>query len=149
MRYAVALIMALTLNATANLMMKFGIERFKASGVSMTQGTGTVLLALLSNWVLLLGLCFFASNVVLYTYALKGFPISTAYPIMVSAGFAIIAIVAWKYLGETLSRGQWVGVFCIMLGVYLVAREMRTSPELKPNPAPIQARADGNAELDV
>ncbi len=130
MKYAIALVMALMLNATANLMMKFGVERFKASGATLPHGAGALAAALLSNWVLLLGLCFFAANVVLYTYALKAFPISTAYPIMVSTGFAIIMLVAWRYLGETLTRGQWAGVILILLGVWLVAREMKPSDAL-------------------
>ena len=124
MKYGIALFLALTLNAIANLMMKFGIERFKAAGVSMQQGLVPVGTALLTNWVLMLGLCCFAINVVLYTFALKGFPISIAYPIMVSGGFAIISIVAWIYLGETLSQLQWLGVGLILVGVWLVARHV-------------------------
>ncbi len=127
MKYGIALFLALTLNATANLMMKFGVERLKLSGVSMQQGLVPLGTAIVSNWVLMLGLCCFASNIVLYTFALKGFPISIAYPIMVSGGFAIISIVAWKYLGETLTRTQWAGVALILIGVWVVAREMRAA----------------------
>jgi len=127
MKYAIALVMALTLNATANLMMKFGIERYKAAGVTMEHGVVPVVSALLTNWVLMLGLCCFAGNVVLYTFALKEFPISTAYPIMVSGGFVIISLIAWRYLGESLTRTQWAGVVMILIGVWLVAREMRAA----------------------
>jgi len=125
MRYGIALMMALILNATANLMMKFGVRRFGASGITIEQGLGAVASALLNNWVLIVGLACFASNVLLYTYALSGIKISIAYPIMVSGGFVIIAIVAWLYLGETLAISQWVGIVFIMVGVYLVARHMQ------------------------
>ncbi len=118
--YFVALTGALLLNAAANLMVKFGIERFKASGVSSADGTAAVAAALATNWVLLLGLFLFATNVGLYAYALKGLPISIAYPIMVTVGFAIIVIVAGLYLQERLSAAQWVGVGLILLGVWLV-----------------------------
>jgi multidrug transporter EmrE-like cation transporter len=128
MRYAVALALALTLNATANLMMKFGVKRFGASGVTLEQGAGAVGGALLTNWVLIVGLFCFAVNVAFYTYALSGIKISVAYPIMVSGGFVIIALIAWKYLGETLSVGQWAGVAMILVGVFLVAREMKAVP---------------------
>ena len=124
MRYHVALVAALVLNATANLMMKFGVLRLKESGASLEKGWTTAVQALMSNWVLLLGLVCFASNVVLYTYALSRVPISIAYPIMVSGGFAIIAVVAWLHLGERMSWGQWAGVGCILFGVYLIARDM-------------------------
>lgn len=119
MKYWIALVLALTLNATANLMMKFGVREVKPPG----QGLVPLLKVLASNWVLILGLCFFASNVVFYTFALKGIKISVAYPIMVSGGFAIIALIAWRYLGEALSPVQWAGIGLILIGVLLVTRE--------------------------
>lgn len=126
MKYAIALAAALTLNATANLMMKFGVNRFRESGITTDQGLVAVGWALITNWVLVVGLCCFATNVAFYTFALSGIKISVAYPIMVSGGFGIIALVAWKYLGETLTPSQWVGVALILVGVYLVARQMTT-----------------------
>ena len=118
--YFMALGAALVMNAAANLMMKFGMERYKAAGVTDEQGTGAVIAALASNWVLILGLCLFAANVVLYTFALKGLPISVAYPIMVTVGFAIIVVVAGWRLHERLSPVQWIGVALILAGVWLV-----------------------------
>lgn len=126
MKYGIALTMALILNATANLMMKFGVRRFHTSGITLQQGPWAVAWGFMTNWVLVLGLVCFASNVLFYTYALSGIKISIAYPIMVSGGFVIIAIVAWFYLGETLATGQWVGVILILVGVYLVARQMQS-----------------------
>lgn len=128
MKYAIALGLALTLNATANLMMKFGVKRFGQSGLTLERGLAAVAHGLLTNWVLVVGLFCFAINVAFYTYALSGIKISVAYPIMVSGGFAIIAVVAWGYLAETLSAGQWAGVAMILLGVFLVAREMEAVP---------------------
>ncbi|NLX23135.1 MAG: EamA family transporter [Phycisphaerae bacterium] len=125
MKYVVALFLALALNATANLMMKFGVRRHGASGVGMDQGLTAVAQSLLSNWVLLAGLVCFAVNVAFYTYALSGIKISLAYPLMVGGGFAIIAVVAWWLLGESLSPTQWAGIAMILLGVLLVTREMQ------------------------
>ncbi len=125
MKYAVALMLALTLNAAANLMMKFGVRRQAGSGVSLDQGIIPAGQALLSNWVLVVGLVCFAVNVAFYTYALSGIKISVAYPVMVGGGFAIIAVVAWRAMGESLSPLQWAGIVMILLGVLLVTREMR------------------------
>jgi small multidrug resistance pump len=125
MRYIVALLLALVLNASANLMMKFGVREVGGGDLQAGRGNGGIVNMLAHNWVLLLGLLCFAVNVLFYTYALKKIPISLAYPIMVGAGFAIIALVAWRYLGESLSGGQWLGVGLILAGIVLVAREMR------------------------
>jgi multidrug transporter EmrE-like cation transporter len=127
MKFGIALAAALILNAAANLMMKFGVRRFGSSGVGLDQGAVAATGAILSNWVLIVGLVLFASNVVLYTYALSGIRISVAYPIMVSGGFAIIAFVAWRWLGESMTAGQWTGIAMILVGVFLVARNMQTA----------------------
>ncbi|MBP7937287.1 MAG: hypothetical protein KA354_21800 [Phycisphaerae bacterium] len=125
MKYWIALTLALTLNATANLMMKFGVQRYNEARPHLEPGLAPLVRCLLTNWVLVAGLICFAVNVAFYTYSLSGLKISIAYPIMVSGGFALIAIVAWKYLHETLSSGQWAGIALILVGVFLVAREMK------------------------
>jgi multidrug transporter EmrE-like cation transporter len=119
MKYGIALVLALTLNAAANLLMKFGVIRLKYDlGHAVPPA-----MAMATNWRLILGLLLFASNIVFYTFALAGIKISTAYPIMVSGGFVIISVIAWRYLDERLTRVQWGGVLLILLGVWMVARD--------------------------
>jgi len=126
MKYMIALMLALTLNATANVMMRVGSQRLSKGGVSVESGIQPLIAAFATNWVLIVGLCCFALNVLFYIYALSAphMKISLAYPIMVGGGFVIIAIVGKFWLAETLTAGQWAGVVAIMLGVWLVAREM-------------------------
>lgn len=126
MKYWIALALALVLNAAANLMMKFGSLGMKASLQAEPRRDLSTLAGLVAhNWILVLGLCFFATNVLLYTYALQVVKISVAYPIMVAGGFAIIAVVAWLALRETLTPVQWGGIALILMGVFLVAREVK------------------------
>ncbi len=125
-KYAIALVIALLLNAAANLMIKFGMRgvelEFAGAGIMDGGFVGLVKL-LLRHWIVLLGVGCFAANVVFYAFALQKLPISTAYPIMVTGGFAIIVAVAGLILGERLSTPQWAGVAAILFGVYLVARD--------------------------
>jgi multidrug transporter EmrE-like cation transporter len=126
MKYVVALIVALSLNAAANLMIKFGMRGIdlELNGSSMMSGGLLGLIRLmLRHWVLLAGLACFALNVVFYAFSLQKLPISVAYPIMVASGFGIIVTVAGMMLGERLSVVQWVGVAAILLGVALVAKD--------------------------
>lgn len=125
-KYAVALVIALSLNAAANLMMKFGMRAIDlelAGGSALSGGLMGLVRLLLRNWVLLAGLGCFALNVVFYTFSLQKLPISIAYPIMVASGFGIIVLVASMMLGERLTGAQWVGVTAILLGVALVAKD--------------------------
>jgi small multidrug resistance pump len=126
MKYGIALTLALVLNATANLLIKSGMKRFDSAGQAVTQSFSTLTSALATNWMLVLGIFCFAINVIFYAYALKKIDVSAAYPVMVGAGFAIIALAAWQFLGESLSRIQLTGVLCILVGVWLVAREIKT-----------------------
>lgn len=143
-KYAIALVIALVLNASANLMIKFGMHaintELSGAGV-LSQGPMGAIKLVLRHWILLLGLGCFAANVVFYAFALQKLQISVAYPIMVTVGFAIIAVVAGWKLGESLSTVQWVGVGAILVGVTLVAsdagRQMGGGgAELEATPAP-------------
>jgi multidrug transporter EmrE-like cation transporter len=126
LKYAVALAIALVLNASANLMIKFGMRSIDlelAGGGLGSLGVAGAIRLVIKNWVLLTGLCCFAANVVFYAYALQKLPISVAYPIMVASGFALIVLVAGVVLGERLTPVQWVGVMGILVGVVLVAKD--------------------------
>jgi multidrug transporter EmrE-like cation transporter len=126
MKYVVALIIALSLNAAANLMIKFGMRGIDLElngGSPMADGVAGLIRLLLRHWVLLAGLGCFALNVVFYSFSLQKLPISVAYPIMVASGFGIIVTVAGMMLGERLSPAQWVGVAAILIGVALVAKD--------------------------
>ncbi len=126
MKYMLALVIALLLNAGANLLIKFGMRGIDAelAGAGILDGGLAGLVRLLfRHYQLLLGLFCFGLNVVFYAYALQKLPISAAYPIMVASGFAIIVVVAGSMLAERLTVGQWVGVAAILLGVVFVARD--------------------------
>lgn len=125
-KYVIALVVALLLNASANLMIKFGMRaidlELQGAGI-MSDGVFGVVKLLLRHWILLVGLGCFAANVVFYSFALQKLPISVAYPIMVTTGFAIIVVVAGAMLHERLSVTQWIGVAAILVGVALVAKD--------------------------
>ncbi len=136
-KYVIALVVALLLNASANLMIKFGMRGMDAdlagAGI-MDGGVMGVIQLVLRNWILLVGLGCFAANVVFYAYALQKLPISLAYPIMVICGFAIIVTVAGFILHERLTVVQWVGMAAILIGVTLVAKDAGNQMADKPTP---------------
>ncbi len=143
MKYAIALVIALLFNAAANLMIKFGMRGIDAelAGAGLFDaGFWGLMRLLLRHWVLLLGLFCFALNVVFYAFALQKLPISIAYPIMVTCGFAIIVTVAGLILGERLTLTQWAGVLAILVGVFLVAKDAGRQMG-SPVPAPTHERS--------
>ena len=125
MRYVLALLVALVLNACANLLMKLGMKPVEAAGGLFKDGAVPAFKTVLTSAPLLAGLTCFALNAGLYMYALqsKSLKISIAYPIMVGGGFALIAMVARFHpsLAERLSWGQIAGVGLVLLGIILIA----------------------------
>lgn len=132
MKYVFALIVALVLNAVANLMMKVGAKSIGDSGGLMKDGPVGAVVHILRNPVLMIGLICFGLNAACYMFALqsKTLKISLAYPVMVGGGYAIIAIAAYflPSLRERMTAGQWLGVGMILTGVVLVAALTPSSP---------------------
>lgn len=125
MKYVLALTAALVLNATANVLMKVGMNSMAASGGVLRNGLTAAVKSVATSTVLMIGLACFALNAAFYMYALqsKALKISIAYPIMVGGGYALIAIVARLHpaLNERLTWGQMLGVGLVFLGVLLIA----------------------------
>lgn len=132
MKYLVALCIAMTLNAAANLLMKAGMKAVEASGGILRDGVVGAIKLVLSSKALVIGLTCFGLNAAFYMYALqsKSLKISVAYPIMVGGGFAFIAIVAYLHpaLRETLTLSQKFGVALVLVGIVMIASQMEASP---------------------
>jgi len=125
MKYVFALIVALVLNAGANLLMKVGMKSVQESGGILRDGLFPAAKTVLTSATLMTGLICFGVNAAFYMYALqsKALKISIAYPIMVGGGFAVIAVCARFHpaLSERITLGQTVGVLLVFLGILLIA----------------------------
>ena len=125
MIHAVSLVVALVLNATANLMIRAGAKAIQAQhpGDAAVPILASMKAAVVNPWIIGGVMCF-GLNLAAYKYALTKFPVSWAYPIMVGAGYAIIVCVAAVWFSERLSVWQMVGVGVILVGVCIVASGM-------------------------
>ena len=111
------LIIALTLNASGNILLKQG-----AKNIGKLKGLPPLELALgvLTNIPLVIGLFLFAMNVVFYTIALSKLNISIAYPIMMVGGIVIISLFSVFHFKESLSNLQMIGLVLIAGGIVLL-----------------------------
>jgi small multidrug resistance pump len=108
------LILALTLNAAANVLLKIGATRLGDLG-----GPGLIG-RLVSDYYLWAGLLLFALNVAFYLAALTRLDLSMAYPIMVAGGMVIVVLVSGFALREAVTPAQMVGLALLVLGIVLV-----------------------------
>jgi len=113
------LVVALVLNAVANLLMKHAAMR--AAQAPALEGFAALARTYLSP-SFLVGLACFGLNLLAYTQALKKLPLSIAYPTMVSLGYLIILVVSWFVFQERLTLPRYVGAGLILAGIWLVVR---------------------------
>ena len=106
------LIIALTLNAVANILLKLAAIGEK----------GTSLKVLLTNPYAITGVVIFAANVYFYIQALRLFPVSVVYPVLTAAGFIIINSYGIWLLKEPVTIENILGYLAIILGVALVLK---------------------------
>jgi multidrug transporter EmrE-like cation transporter len=109
------LTVALTLNATANLLMKMGADR-----IGPFEGVAS-LRDIVANRYLLGGVVLFALNIVFYLAALARMNLSVAYPVMMAGGVLIVATASVVYFREPLSFAQVCGIVLVIAGIVLVS----------------------------
>jgi len=68
---------------------------------------------------LLAGLAAMGLALLLWLGVLRVLPLSIAYP-MLSLNFVLMALAARQFFHESIGRGHWLGIGCIMLGVVLL-----------------------------
>ncbi len=68
------------------------------------------------------GIVLFIAQALIYTGALQFVEVSIAFPIT-SIGFAVIAVLSQRFLGEPVTRARWIGIALIVIGVALLATE--------------------------
>ena len=95
---SIIFIVAITLNAVANILLKVGAEKTKESN-----NIFELLLGMATNPVTILAIICFASGMAAYNYVLMKTNLSVAYPIMTSVGYIIVLLASWLFLKETLT----------------------------------------------
>jgi multidrug transporter EmrE-like cation transporter len=120
-RHAVAaLVFALVANATANVLIRWGM---KDLALDLSQPVQT-LRGIIFNGRVMGGIILFACNVLAYAFALSKLRLSVAYPVMTSVGLVIVMVLSFVLLGEKITPLQLLGTALILGGVVLVASQM-------------------------
>jgi spermidine export protein MdtJ len=108
------LLLAVVLNALANVLVKAGVNRLDGLG------GGHLLHAALAEPLLYAGVVAFALALVAYAAALSRFELSVAYPLMTSLGLLIVALASWRWFGEAYDARKTAGTLLIVAGVVLL-----------------------------
>lgn len=108
------IILAFILNSAAHLLLKVGAT----SGLHLQSYNPLYLVR--ENYVVLIGLFFFAASAACYFFVLRVLPVSVAYPTIVIASFIIINLSAYFYLRESIGAWQLLGYIFLIAGIFLI-----------------------------
>ena len=112
-RVLALLCVALTLGG-GQLLFKFAAER-----LVLGQGTVALLLSFISG-PMLSAVALYALATVVWVYLLHGLDLSRAYP-FIALAFALVPLLAWLLLGESLSVRYWLGLGVMLGGLYIIS----------------------------
>lgn len=114
------ILLGVFLNASAQLLLKTGMNQIGHFEFTIVN-TIPIGLKILGNPPIILGLFIYTVSVVVWLLVLSRVQVGFAYP-MVSLGYIINAVAAFYLLGEPLTSLRVLGIFIIILGVYLIAQ---------------------------
>lgn len=114
------LLFGVFLNACAQLFLKLGMTRVGEFHFTL-DNLWPIGWKVATNYFVILGLFCYVISVIVWLMVLSRVPVGVAYP-MVSIGYIITAIAGYFLLDEMLTPIRMIGIFVIILGVYLVAK---------------------------
>lgn len=114
------ILLGVLMNASAQLMLKAGMEQIGHFEFSMTNIV-PIGMKVMGNLPIISGLGMYVCSVAVWLLVLSRVQVSYAYP-MLSIGYVVNAVAAYYLFGEPLSSVRMMGIFIIIAGVYLVAQ---------------------------
>ncbi len=106
----IAVLFCALLGATAQILWKMA-----SSGLTINVFSWVL------NWKVILGMFLYGMSALIFIYALKFGNVSVLYPI-IATGYIWAALMATKFLGESMPTVKWFGLATIILGVFLITR---------------------------
>lgn len=108
------LFMGILSNASASLLVKKALNPpFKIPSL-------TAPFDVIGNWPLLMGISLYGLAFIIYTAALKFFPLNVAHPTLTAGAIATVAVTSVVVLGEPMRPIMFFGLGLIIIGVILL-----------------------------
>ncbi len=115
------LIASVTLNVTANILLKKGVMSFGGISASKAELLTSLTKAAFSPFIIG-GLVLYGLSFVIWLRVLSFNDLSRAYPIFASVVFLMTTLGSIKFLNEDVSAMRFVGIIVMLAGIFIVAR---------------------------
>ncbi|KKR49600.1 MAG: hypothetical protein UT84_C0023G0008 [Candidatus Curtissbacteria bacterium GW2011_GWA1_40_16] len=115
------LIVSVTFNVTANILLKKGVMSFGGISASKAELLTSLTKAAFSPFIIG-GLVLYGLSFVIWLRVLSFNDLSRAYPIFASVVFLMTTLGSIKFLNEDVSAMRFVGIIVMLAGIFIVAR---------------------------
>ncbi len=115
------LVISVTLNVTANILLKKGVMSFGGISASKAELITSLTKAAFSPFILG-GLVLYGLSFIVWLRVLSFNDLSRAYPIFASVVFLMTTLGSIKFLHEEVSIARFAGIVVMLVGIYIVAR---------------------------
>lgn len=106
---------------SGQLLLKIGMTRLGPIGASVLANPLGTILPVVSSPLVVLGLGCYVAGAISWLVVLSRLPLSLAYPVL-AISYALIPILAWLLLGESVPGIRWIGIALISIGVVVVSQ---------------------------
>lgn len=119
-QYLPMILLGVLLNAAAQLALKAGMTRVGQFDFALAN-LAPIGWQVGTNPFVALGLFCYVVSVAVWLLVLSRVEVSLAYP-MLSIGYVVNALIAWWFMGESLTAMKIAGIATICFGVWLLSR---------------------------
>jgi len=109
------LLVAIALGAMGQVLLKSGLRELGEQPSPLT-----VLKSIVANRLVFSGFACYGLSSLLYIVALSRLDLSYAYP-LIAISYVMVAVLAWRFLHETIPPLRIVGLVVVMAGVIILA----------------------------
>ena len=114
------LIFSILISSFAHLFLKKGVSGSRFEDL-INEGFYSLFIYIISNPWIVGGMFLHGCALVVWLFALSRVDISFAYPFL-ALGYVIISIMAWLWLGETVTATRMMGMLIIITGLVVLSR---------------------------
>jgi drug/metabolite transporter (DMT)-like permease len=117
--------------SSGDVLLSKGMKQIGAVNVASAGALAHVFVGILANGAIWFGILFLILSMVCYMVTLSWADYSFVQP-AAAIGYAVVPLLGYLLLGETVTSLRWAGVLCICLGVLLITRTHPRTTELVP-----------------
>jgi len=107
---------AILLSLFCALLGSIGQTLFKTGSSKITGN----LLSWITSWQIITGMCLYGLSAILFIVALKYGKLSVLYP-LIATSYIWVTLISYYILKEQVNSYNWIGVFLIICGVFMIA----------------------------